>query len=58
MGELNDEHIRFDIPGLEEEGEVEVSPRASEDVEALGTRLRGALKFVCKIIGDDPWARW
>jgi urease accessory protein len=31
---------------------------ASEDVEALGTRLRGALKFVCKIIGDDPWARW
>ena len=32
-GELDDEQIRVDMPGLEEEGEVEVSPRAAEDVE-------------------------
>lgn len=31
---------------------------AGVDVEALGKTLRAALKFVCEIIGDDPWARW
>ena len=31
---------------------------ASEDIEALGGRLRNALKFVTSIIGDNPWARW
>jgi urease accessory protein len=31
---------------------------AGVDVEALGGKLRGALKFVCDIIGDDPWSRW
>lgn len=30
---------------------------AGVDVEALGARLRSTLKFVCEIIGDDPWAR-
>ncbi len=30
---------------------------AGADVEALGTRLRSTLKFVCDLIGDDPWAR-
>ena len=30
---------------------------AGNDVEALGARLRSALKFVCDLIGDDPWER-
>jgi urease accessory protein len=30
---------------------------AGESVEALGAQMRAALQFVCKLIGDDPWAR-
>jgi urease accessory protein len=30
---------------------------AAVDVESLGAQLRKILRFVCDIIGDDPWAR-